>query len=834
MALSRWETMTQQFLPTLLFFLTFFPSISFSTDTITPSRFLSDGETLISSNGTFALGFFTPPKTTNRYLGIWYHKLASPTVVWVANRRNPISNSNATLSIRAGDASLHLVASDDSTPLWSSPSINNSIPDPIAQLLDNGNFVVKSPNSSSILWQSFDHPTDIMLPGMKIGPNLKTGVDRNLVAWRSLSDPSPGTYTLAIDPVGVPQFVIRDVSGNWIWRGGPWNGFGFSGAGSNQFFDIGLYREFISSFNTSSDEIYYQFNMVGDAISILTMDQNGSTSRYGWEASSQNWSLYWFAPNDTCDFFSTCGINAICDTSSSPICRCIDGFNPANTASWRRGDWSDGCVRTANLGCEANGTDEFMVVRGSKLPDTKAAVADMSLDIDGCKARCLMNCSCKAYASADLSRGGNGCYIWMAEIKDLKVYADGGQDLYVRVAPSGEGSKNKAWVYAITAVAIALFLLIILICVFMIRRRKLRKLLEEQSISSLNWEDEIVHKGKEGNSTISLFKFTQIVSATDNFSNFNKLGEGGFGPVYKGKLPEGQDVAVKRLSTRSGQGLEEFKNEILLIAKLQHMNLVRLLGCCIHGEEKMLIYEFMPNKSLDLFLFDASQRSRLDWRRRFQIIEGITQGLLYLHKHSRLKIIHRDLKASNILLDADMNPKISDFGMARIFDANETQANTRRIVGTYGYMSPEYAFKGLFSVKSDVFSFGVLLLEILSGKRNAGFHDFGSSYNLLAYAWELWKEGKWMEFVDPALDNQFGHEVTRCIYVALLCVQESPEDRPIMSDVATMLSSVSLQFGSVKQPAFFSMKDASDSKLPLNMHVNSSSNELSVTLVSGR
>ncbi|KAI0529646.1 hypothetical protein KFK09_002200 [Dendrobium nobile] len=816
------------------FFFSFVFSIS-ATDIITPSHPLSNGETLISAKGTFALGFFTAPDSANRYLGIWYHKFPGQTVVWVANRRNPIHNLNATLSITADDASLYLTTSGNSTAIWSSPSFPKSFPNPIGQLLDTGNFVLKSSNSSSFLWQSFDHPTDTMLPGMKLGPNLKTGIDRNITAWLSASDPSPGKYTLAIEPIGVPQLVIRDASGNWIWRGGPWNGFGFSGAGPNQYFDLGLYREFISGFNVSTEEIYYYFNSVGDAISIITMDENGTARRYGWQASLQKWDLYWLAPSDPCDFFSTCGINAFCNGSSSPICYCLDGFDPKNPASWSRGNWSDGCVRVANLGCGTNGTDEFMLVRGSKLPDTTEAVADMRLDLDGCRARCLMNCSCRAYASADLSMGGNGCIIWMAEIKDLRVYADGGQDLYVRIAPRGKGSKRKRWVIVLASVATVLFFLITLICVIMIRRRKGKYFFGEQLISSPNWADEIMHKGNEGNSEILLFQFTQIVNATNNFSDINKLGEGGFGPVYKGKLPDGQDIAIKRLSARSGQGLEEFKNEILLIAKLQHRNLVRLLGCCIWGEEKMLVYEFMPNKSLDLFLFDVEQGLKLDWRRRFQIIEGVAQGLLYLHKHSRLRIIHRDLKASNILLDIDMNPKISDFGMARIFDANEAQANTQRIVGTYGYMSPEYAFKGLFSVKSDVFSFGVLLLEIVSGMRNAGFYEFDSWSNLLAYAWDLWKEGNLKELVDPALDNQFQHdEVTRCVYVALLCVQESPDDRPVMSDVISMLSNGSLNFSSIKPPAFFAMKNASGSKRPLNLHVNDASNGLSVSIVAGR
>ncbi|XP_020589414.1 G-type lectin S-receptor-like serine/threonine-protein kinase At4g27290 [Phalaenopsis equestris] len=834
------ERMAQLILsPTLFFFLasfSFFSSISSAGDTLSPSHHLSHGETLVSANGTFALGFFTPPNTTNRYIGIWYHNLAVHTVVWVANRRNPIPNLNATLSLTADGASLYLVISGNSNHFWSTPPFPNSISDPIAQLLDTGNFVVKSTSSNSILWQSFDHPTDTLLPGMKFGPNLKTGIDRNLTSWRSPSDPSPGKYTLAMDPIGVPQLVIRDSSGSWIWRGGPWNGFGFSGAGPDHFFDLALYREFSSTFKSTPEEIYYSYSAVDNVISRVNMHQNGTDRRYLWKASSQQWNLEWSAPSDACDFFPACGTNAVCDLKSSPICRCLDGFDPRNSISWSQGDWSDGCVRVGALGCESNGTDEFMVVRASKLPDTTEAIADMSLDLDGCRARCLLNCSCKAYASADLTRGGIGCIIWMAEIKDLRVYVNGGQDLYVRVTPKGKGrSERKLWIFIVTSVAFVLFVLIVLMCVFMTRRRKHKE--EQPSISSANYDHKIMHKfeaGREGNSEISLFKFSQIMSATNNFSDKSKLGEGGFGPVYKGKLSDGEEVAIKRLSTTSQQGLEEFKNEILLIAKLQHRNLVRLLGCCIHGEEKMLIYELMPNKSLDLLLFDIEEGFKLYWERRFQIIEGIAEGLLYLHKHSRLRIVHRDLKASNILLDAEMNPKISDFGLARIFDSNDThQANTRRVVGTFGYMSPEYAFNGLFSVKSDVFSFGVLLLEIVSGKKNAGFHESDSWCNLLAYAWDLWTEGNWIEFVDPALNNNFRHdEVARCIYVALLCVQERSEDRPVMSDVVTMLSSESLCFDSIKQPAYFAMNNASDFVRPLK--VNISSNALSFSIIAGR
>ncbi|KAI8525186.1 hypothetical protein RHMOL_Rhmol13G0209400 [Rhododendron molle] len=327
-----------------------------------------------------------------------------------------------------------------------------------------------------------------------------------------------------------------------------------------------------------------------------------------------------------------------------------------------------------------------------------------------------------------------------------------------------------------------------------------------------------------------------ILVATKQFSEENKLREGGFGPVYKGTLPDGKEIAVKRLSRNSGQGLKEFKNEISLIARLQHRNLVRLLGCCLEGNELMLIYEYMPNKSLDFFLFDSTKAAELDWKRRFLIINGIARGLLYLHEDSRLRIIHRDLKVSNILLDQELNPKISDFGMARIFGGNQREANTNRVVGTYGYMAPEYAMEGLFSVKSDVFSFGVLLLEIISGKRNSGFYLSEHGQSLLTYAWNLWCKGEGvLDLMDPLLvDSCVETEVLKCIHLGLLCVQEDPADRPTMSTIVVTLGSDSVTMPKPTQPAF------SVGRLVLKSCQASpnanlvSANEMTISDVSGR
>ncbi|EEF43948.1 ATP binding protein, putative [Ricinus communis] len=355
--------------------------------------------------------------------------------------------------------------------------------------------------------------------------------------------------------------------------------------------------------------------------------------------------------------------------------------------------------------------------------------------------------------------------------------------------PIEEKKSNKSrTIIAIIVPTVSVLIFIISFCIFLRKRRPRKK---AETVEEM-----------ESPESFQL-DFGTVRVATDNFSEENKLGQGGFGAVYKGTLYNGQDIAVKRLSKNSEQGDLEFKNEILLVAKLQHRNLVRLLGFCLERNERLLIYEFMPNTSLDHFLFDQTKHESLDWERRYKIICGIARGLLYLHEDSQIRIIHRDLKTSNILLDMDMNPKIADFGMARLFVIDQTQGNTSRIVGTYGYMAPEYAMHGQFSIKSDVFSFGVLLLEILSGKKNSSFHNGERIEDLLSYAWRNWREGTSMNVIDPSLKSGSSSEMMRCIQIGLLCVQENVADRPTMATVVLMLNSYSLTLPVPLRPAFF-------------------------------
>ncbi|CAH8392792.1 unnamed protein product [Eruca vesicaria subsp. sativa] len=332
--------------------------------------------------------------------------------------------------------------------------------------------------------------------------------------------------------------------------------------------------------------------------------------------------------------------------------------------------------------------------------------------------------------------------------------------------------------------------------------------------------------------------FENLKAATNNFSSENELGRGGFGSVYKGVSSHGQEIAVKRLSGNSGQGDIEFKNEILLLAKLQHRNLVRLLGFCIHGQERLLVYEFIKNASLDHFIFDLEKRQLLDWGVRYKMIRGIARGLLYLHEDSCFRIIHRDLKASNILLDQELNPKIADFGLAKLFDTGQTTTHrfTNRIAGTYGYMAPEYALYGRFSVKTDVFSFGVLVIEIITGKRssNGGSNDDEDTENLLTWVWRSWKEDIIPSVIDPSLNRGSRNEILRCIHIGLLCVQESAATRPTMASVALMLNSDSFILPAPTWPAFVLESAIPPNVSSLTDELQMSSNDVTVYELSPR
>ncbi|EEF43988.1 S-locus-specific glycoprotein S6 precursor, putative [Ricinus communis] len=797
-------TRRNHFNPIFLFFtfLSFYaPRFSFSSDTLTSTQSLINGQTLLSTRQKFELGFFTPGNSKNWYVGIWYKNISDRTYVWVANRDNPLTNSSGIFKI----FNQSIVLFDQGNNLiWSSNQIKAT--NPVMQLLDTGDLVLREANvNNQYLWQSFDYPTDTLLPDMKLGWDLNKSLHRYLSSWKSKDDPGAGDYSFKLDYHGFPEIFLWN-DGRKIYRSGPWNGLRFSGVPEMKPLD---YISF--DFVTNQSEVFYSFHISSNSTySRLTVTSSGELQRYTWIPERQDWNSFWYAPKDQCDDYKECGPYGICDSNASPVCKCMRGFEPKNLQAWNLRDGSGGCVRKTDLQCM---NDKFLHLKNIKLPESSTSFVDRIISLKICEELCLRNCSCTAYANSDISNGGTGCVLWFGELLDMRQYTEGGgQDLYVRLAASDIGDgKNVAALIIGISVGIGTLLLGLAAC-FIWKRRSVRK--EQKGVQERSQNlllNEVVISSKRDYSgekdkdelELPLFDFGTIATATDNFSDENKLGQGGFGCVYKGRLVEGQVVAVKRLSKTSVQGIEEFKNEVNLIARLQHRNLVRLLGCCIETNEKVLIYEYMEHRSLDSVIFNNAKRSLLNWQRRFNIVCGIARGLLYMHQDSRFRIIHRDLKASNILLDGEWNPKISDFGMARIFGGDQTEASTKRVVGTYGYMSPEYAMDGHFSVKSDVFSFGVLVLEIVSGNKNRGFYHSNSELNLLGHAWRLWKEEKGLEILDSSVGSSFSpSEVLRCIQVGLLCVQERAEDRPTMSSVVLMLSSENATMPHPKTPGF--------------------------------
>ncbi|XP_050363586.1 receptor-like serine/threonine-protein kinase SD1-8 [Argentina anserina] len=759
------------------------------TDTLTISESLRDNQTLVSAGGVFVLGFFIDSSSGNHYLGIWL-KADAKRVVWVAYREIPILDSSGVLQIRAGNLvisdrrQLQLIVNSGNVAATTKTS---------ATLLDTGNLVLKDENTGNVTWQSFDVPTNTYLPGMKIGLfdlNTTQQSFQILTSWASPQNPNRGVFTLSIDRI---DFTKIDV-----WRG--------DGLQMHIAFWDGHDLRFIFENTTVNNDYDFSYKSIDGYEAYYTFSH------------SRKYDLMWFVMASTGNLDQYFMVNGKITSVSHALCEDSGGGN------------SGKCLTSLPPMCG----DTFNERNGStgSLPST-VEVESIDIGASDCETLCKSNCSCTAYVSVQSDR--SVCQLYYGSRQELmKIMEKGGGTIYY-VRGSANTSGGKKWKRWLTVVLPVVFLSalisIFLFCYLRWRRgpkgsrREVIVISDEvrlfqigsSNASPIQFDPARVANLMELNRSqkdqeLPFFTFSDIKTATNDFAKANKLGEGGFGPVYKGRLLEGQNVAVKRLSELSRQGLEEFKNEVLVICKLQHRNLVRILGCCIEGEESILVYEYMPNKSLDSFIFNSAKRALLDWKKRIKIIEGIAQGLLYLHKYSRLRIIHRDLKTSNILLDSDMNPKISDFGMARIFGDNDTKGKTNRVVGTFGYMSPEYAMGGLFSEKSDVFSFGVIILEIISGKKNIPYFESDQdSLNLLGNAWNLWNEGKSMELLDSTLvASCSSSEVTRCLQMGLLCVQERAMDRPNMSNVAAMLSNQSFPLPFPNEPAFWSQLSSTD------------------------
>ncbi|CAL1397658.1 unnamed protein product [Linum trigynum] len=759
----------------------------------------------------YTLGFFSPGKSTNRYVGIWFTKLPTQVVVWVANRDDPINDTSGSLSIRGGGLVLSQRSNGTTSTLWSA-NVSTGANPVVARLLDEGNFVLLQQEGGlkTVLWQSFDHPTDTVLPNMV----RKTGPNYALRSWKSPDDPATGEWSDILDPNGSLELILYK-GRTKQWRSGPWNGIFWSGFPDMPRVSLFTFSLVIER-NHEASFVWGLRNP--DMIARVHLDSSGALNRGVWQEKEGRWNEIFKYPSEPCDKYGHCGPNGNCDpygvAAGDFPCICLPGFEPRSPSDWSLRDGSGGCVRK-NLSC---GGDGFVKLGNAKVPDTTTAQLNADMDLSRCEQECLRNCSCTAYASSNLT-SGVGCILLNGDLVDTRVFTGGGQDLYVRVDAAelaeyrkrelkGDKEKKKLLAAALASMGAAIIVAVSIVYCLLKRKRKGNRGGSNHTILKIGVETLKEDLYEDKDPSVPIFDVLDIYAATDNFSEANKLGQGGFGSVYK-------------------------------VVKVFIWNLARLFGCCIHEEDKMLVYEYLPNKSLDFFIFDKTKGLLLDWSRRFEIIIGVARGLLYLHQDSRLKIIHRDLKASNILLDAAMNPKISDFGMARLFGEDQIEANTNRIVGTYGYMSPEYAMEGLYSTKSDVFSFGVLALEIVSSRRSNQYYHKSPSFSLIGHVWELWREGRSLEIVDSSIirESCSMDQILKCIQIALLCVQESPAIRPTMSNVVFMLGNETT-LPSPGKPAFILQRKHDDANSAetntTGSSTNLSTNHMSITTLIAR
>ncbi|XP_051125512.1 G-type lectin S-receptor-like serine/threonine-protein kinase At2g19130 [Andrographis paniculata] len=742
-------------------------------------EFLSGNRTLSSPNRTFELGFFTPEKSGNYYIGIWYTiSLPTKVVVWVANRHHPLKNPAASRLHLRRDGNLVLL-SDSGDLIWST---NSNRPPPnstvAATLLDTGNLVVRNRNPadpSPPLWQSFDYPTDHWLPAGKIGYNKLKGIEQKLRPWRSARNPAASVFSVGVAANGTSHVLTWNDT-KLYWSTGEWNG---------KFFELipeivlNFYIKNLRYVENQNERFFTYDPGVPGALTRFLIDSSGQLQQFVWGQGATNWTQFWSRPNPQCLVYALCGEFSSCNDEKPPHCECLPGFEPVDVENWVSEDHTDGCARSRPLQCDGDGgSDTFFVVSRVHLPSDAVVLAVENSE--DCRLLCLRNCSCTAQVFDD-----GQCLHWIGGFRNLRLLPSDdstGKDVYVKVSGlSEQGSSNgdvrskSSSVWTIVGSIGGCFCVIVVIVIFVVLKRRRRN-----------------PAGPSGEDSLTVFNYRDLRNATRNFSE--KLGEGGFGFVYKGTFSNSIVVAVKRLkSVNQGKNHEkQFRAEVTTLGTIQHVNLVRLRGFCTRGSDRFLILDYMANGSLERVLF-SKDTDVIDWTTRYKIALGIARGLSYLHEKCRDCIIHCDIKPENILLDDKLNPKISDFGLAKLFGREFSRVLTT-VRGTRGYLAPEWLSNEPITTKADVFSYGMLLLEMVSGRRNTGgASSDGSGEFFPAVAASRVSRG---DDVMGLLDERLGgrgdvEEVGRVCRVACWCIQDAEKDRPSMGRVVHVFEGLS-------------------------------------------
>ncbi|CAK7349981.1 unnamed protein product [Dovyalis caffra] len=755
----------------IFFCFSFNSHVSLGADTISANSSVSGDQTIVSAGKVFELGFFKPGNSSSKYyIGMWYYKdrVSEQTIVWVANRETPVSDRfSSELKISGGNLVLF---NESKIQIWStnlSSSRSNSVE---AVLGDDGNLVLRDGSNPSVspLWQSFDFPSDTWLPGATVGLNKITKRNTRLISWKSKEDPAPGLFSLELDP-NQSRYLIFWNRSLWYWSSGTWNGQIFSGVP-----EMRLNYIYNFSYVSNDNESYFTYSVYNKTItSRFVMDYGGQIQQKSWLDSVNQWFLFWSQPKTQCEVYGYCGAFGICNEKSQPFCNCLKGFNPKSREDWDSEVFSGGCERATNLQCGnssvVNGkSDRFFPSDNVKLPANPQTVAARSAQ--ECESTCLSNCSCAAYAY-----NGSQCSAWFGHLLNMEQLADdtSGTTIYIRLAASefSSSKSNKGVVIGGVVGSVVIVSLLGLVLFVFLRRRRTVKM------------------GKAVEGSLMAFGYRDLQNATKNFSE--KLGGGGFGSVFKGVLPDTSVIAVKKLEGIS-QGEKQFRSEVSTIGTVQHVNLVRLRGFCSEGAKKLLVYDYMPNGSLDSHLFYEKDSKVLDWKTRYNIALGTARGLTYLHEKCRDCIIHCDIKPENILLDAEFCPKVADFGLAKLVGRDFSRVLTT-MRGTRGYLAPEWISGVAITAKADVYSYGMMLFEVVSGRRNSEQSEDGKVKFFPSYVASQINQdhGDILSLLDHRLEgNADLEELTRTCKVACWCIQDDETQRPSMGQVVQILEGV--------------------------------------------
>jgi hypothetical protein len=670
-----------------------------------------------------------------------------------------------------------VIANNSRSAIWSTNISSIASGQTVGVILDTGNLVLAlASNTSVVLWQSFDHLGDTWLPGGKLGRGKLTDGSTRLVAWKTYNDPAPGPFSIVLDPNGTSQYLLMWNSTQQYWTTGNWTGRSFTAVPemiSSDAYAHSLYRfDYVNGANGS----YFTYEITDDSILMrFQVDVTGQIRFTTWVESAGEWTLFWSQPKAQCDVYSLCGPFSVCVDNSQPSCRCLRGFRERRLQAWLEGDHTEGCSRNTALqqcglqgGTQKGKKDRFYVMPNVKLPsDGQDVVA--AQNARDCELACLGNCSCTAYSYS------GSCWLWhdgLINLRDMSSIGNGDGTILIRLAASeftSTGNKKKLIVGVVAAAVVAAITVIALVAVFILRSRRVKAL-----------------RRVEG--SMMAFTYRDMQSMTKKFSE--KLGGGGFGSVFKGSLPDatGTLVAAKKLEGVR-QGEKQFRAEVSTIGTIQHVNLIRLLGFCSEGARRLLVYEHMPNGSLDRHLFGSSSGHGvvLSWETRYQIALGIARGLHYLHEKCRDCIIHCDIKPENILLDNKLVAKVADFGLAKLMGRDFSRVLTT-MRGTVGYLAPEWITGTAITTKADVYSYGMMLFEIVSGRRNARRRQDSTVDFFPLLAARMLAEGELDGVVDIRLGTQVDlAEVERVCKVACWCIQDDESARPSMAMVVQVL-----------------------------------------------